>query len=329
MTVIERESTLRARRRAPVRVKLHTVALQRPTHMEWTLDGRLLVSEHRAGAVKDITDGGDARDLAPLAIGLRGPAALLPIDNRILVTEMLAGRVTDVAAGGDFSDAEPFAAGLRLPYNIVGAPSGSGTRIIVSEDASLGIAQYTDITHGGERADFRPFITMIPGRSHYHAVPVIDYEKLGQTAADDFDFIGSLINGTKCTNWGIVYALGENRELLVAASSLGLMAKAPEDGGDFMSIVANPDNVVAWGLDPMGGMKEHPENGLVYVSQPHRGCVLAVDPNIQHNYVFEPPVLELPRPGWPSCIRFSADGETMFVCDAGNGVVWKVEGFVR
>ncbi|MCP9487553.1 MAG: hypothetical protein MSC30_17035 [Gaiellaceae bacterium MAG52_C11] len=120
--------------------------------------------------MKDITDGGDARDIPALATGLRGPAALLPIDDRILVTEMLAGRVTDIAAGGDFADAEPFATGLRLPYNIVGLPHPDGVRVLVSEDASLGIAQYTDITEGGERPDYRPFITMIPGRSHYHAV---------------------------------------------------------------------------------------------------------------------------------------------------------------
>ncbi|MCP9487991.1 MAG: hypothetical protein MSC30_19305 [Gaiellaceae bacterium MAG52_C11] len=137
------------------------------------------------------------------------------------------------------------------------------------------------------------------------------------------------MNGSKCNSWGIVYVLGESSELIVAASSLGLLALAPKDGGDFMSIVADSSNVVAWGLEPMGGMKEHPSNGLVYVSQPQRGYVMAIDPNVQHNYVFDAPVLQLPRPGWPSCIRFADDGETMFVCDAGNGVVWEVRGFYR
>lgn len=327
MAVIERVLGVAGPRTAGLVIKPHVVALQRPTHMEWTPDGRLLLSEHRGGAVKDVTEPGDARDMTPVAYGLAGPAALLPIGDRILVTEMLGGRVTDIASGGDVSASEPFASGLRLPYNIVGTPDGDATRIIASEDVSLGISQYTDITNGGERADFRPFITGMPGRTHYHAVPVIDYERLGDTPWEDFDFVGSLINGSKCGSWGIVYTRGGSRELFVAASSLGLIARAPSEGGEFLSIVADADRVFAWGLDAMGGMKEHPSNGLVYVSQPLRGCVVAVDPNRQHNYVFDPPVLELPRPGFPSCIRFTPDGETMFVCDAGNGVVWRVEGF--
>ncbi len=37
--------------------------LKNPSHMEWTPDGRLLVSEHTAGTVRDITKGGTLRRL--------------------------------------------------------------------------------------------------------------------------------------------------------------------------------------------------------------------------------------------------------------------------
>lgn len=325
MATLEQELKQRARGHR-LRVELHVVGLQRPTHMEWTPDGRLLVSEHRAGAVKDITHGGEATEIATYASGLRGPAALLPIEDRILVTEMLGGRVTDISQGGDVTNREPFASGLRLPYNIVGAPNGDETRIVVSEDASLGILQYTDITNGGSRSDFVPFITTIPARSHYQMKPTIDFDELTtDTPTGEFDFFMP----PKCGSWGIVYAIEDSSDLVVAASSLGLIARVPQDGGDFMSLVADHDRVLAWGLDLMGGMKEHPTDGMIYVSQPHRGCVLAVDPSEPHNYVFDAPVLELPRPGFPSCIRFSPEGDTMFICDAGHGVVWKVEGFER
>jgi glucose/arabinose dehydrogenase len=42
--------------------------LKNPSHMEWTPDGRLLVSEHTAGTVRDITKGGDASEAKPFWI---------------------------------------------------------------------------------------------------------------------------------------------------------------------------------------------------------------------------------------------------------------------
>ncbi len=37
------------------KVTLHATNLLNPNHMEWIIDGRLLVSEYSAGRVKDIT----------------------------------------------------------------------------------------------------------------------------------------------------------------------------------------------------------------------------------------------------------------------------------
>ena len=72
--------------RAPVgrlHIELFAVGLHNPSHMEWTPDGRLLVSDLTAGKVFDITDGGDVTQTAPVAEGLGGPAAIVPVDDRI------------------------------------------------------------------------------------------------------------------------------------------------------------------------------------------------------------------------------------------------------
>ena len=50
-------------------VQLHAVNLTNPSHMEWTVDNRLLVSQSTAGSVVDITDGGDMMKRQTLCIG--------------------------------------------------------------------------------------------------------------------------------------------------------------------------------------------------------------------------------------------------------------------
>lgn len=312
----------------PTRVKLEpfVIGLQKPSHMEWTADRRLLVSEHRAGQIKDITEGGDARQMRPFASGLRGPAALLPLGDRVLATEFFGGRVSDVARGGDVSKNEPFATGLNLPYNIVATRQDGDVRIIVSEDVSLGVTRYTDITRGGDPKQFTSFIGEIPGRPHYQKPRQIDVKAVADMRSD---FYETVIGGDKCGNWGIAAPLKGGKQLVLSVSSLGMIVRVPEGGGRFMSFLDDPANVLAWGLAPMGGMKEHPTNGLIYVSQPDRGAVMAVDPEDPHNYVSDATVLELPRPGFPRCIRFSEDGDSMYVCDGGNGIVWRVTDFLH
>ena len=76
--------------------------LKNPSHMEWTPDGRLLVSEHTAGTVRDISKGGDASEAKPLAYNLQGPAAIRPTeDGKVLVVETWGGAIADIAGGGD------------------------------------------------------------------------------------------------------------------------------------------------------------------------------------------------------------------------------------
>lgn len=71
-------------------VELHAANLVNPSHMEWTFDGRLLVSQPTNGSIIDITDGGDMSHATPWVTGLDGPASILPRENgEILVAEIM------------------------------------------------------------------------------------------------------------------------------------------------------------------------------------------------------------------------------------------------
>ena len=97
-----------------------------------------------------------------------------------------------------------------------------------------------------------------------------------------------------------------------------------DHGGKFFDLLAQK-TAIAWDLNRVGGIKEHPTNGMLYAVEPDVGNIMAVDPSTPKNYRFEPPVVRgLVR---PTCIRFSGDGKTMFVCSQGEGVVWKITGF--
>lgn len=74
--------------RRPARISVHAWGLLHPSHMEWTRDQRLLVSEFGRGQVMDVTEGGDYREASAFARGLRFPAGILPTaDGRILVAD--------------------------------------------------------------------------------------------------------------------------------------------------------------------------------------------------------------------------------------------------
>ena len=72
-------------------------------------------------------------------------------------------------------------------------------------------------------------------------------------------------------------------------------------------------------------MIAHPFDGMLYVTQPLRGEVRAVNPRESRNYRFDPPVVS--GIAMASCVRFSPDGEKMFVCSPQSGAIWQVEGF--
>lgn len=107
-------------------MSVHAWGIRYPTHMEWSLDGRLLISERESGRVVDVTDGGDMRGDPPVvAYGMGRPASILPIEpDTVLVADVRDGKVLNIAQGGDVGARAPFASGLESPYSLAALPSG-------------------------------------------------------------------------------------------------------------------------------------------------------------------------------------------------------------
>lgn len=299
----------------PVSVQPFATNLRTPSHMEWTPEGRLLVSETTAGRIVDITDGGDFADAEPFAVGLEGPASILPLpDGRILVAEVWRGRVTDVSLGGDVSKREPYAAELHAPYSL----STAYDRIFVVERAGTSTNQSTDISGGGGRSNHV---------AHVRSIPTVAMAGLeGLTPVESWPaswqplFIG-------CGGWNNIARIGGTTWPLSSSSALGQLIKVPEEGGSFLDLVEE-GYVVAQGLGWLGGAIQHPLDERVYLTQPTKGSVVAVDPSSSDtDYRFQPPVVQ--GLNMPTCVRFSPDGAAMFVCSMSTGSVWKVEDFGR
>ncbi len=72
-------------------------------------------------------------------------------------------------------------------------------------------------------------------------------------------------------------------------------------------------------------MIQHPTNNHVYVTQPSKGSVMAVNPATPQDYRHDLPVVQ--GLAMPTCVRFSPDGESMFVCSMATGSVWKITDF--
>jgi len=298
-----------------VKVELFATGLNNPTHMEWTLDGRLLVSEHTAGQVKDITQGGDMRNVKPFASGLQGPTSILPLkDGRILISQTWSGEVAEISRGGDISKYEPFADGLSTPYSLACTyRKDASERITISERFGLFRTQITDITKGGGRDNFRPYVQNLPSMV---GAPGLTPIEVWPEKWEDFAAAGCV------TSWQTPYI----DSLLVVIAATGQILKVPQGGGEYFDLV-DRNYLIAWGLQRIGGIILHPNNGLVYAVQPEHGSVVAINPEARQNYRFEPPVVQ--GLNTPTCPRFSPDGETMFVCGSGEGAIWKVTNFSR
>lgn len=79
------------------KVEVFATNLQTPSHIEWTKDGKLLVSETSAGRVSDVTKGGKIPEDNTIFEGLKGPSSIAPLeDGRIYVCETFAHKVTNI-----------------------------------------------------------------------------------------------------------------------------------------------------------------------------------------------------------------------------------------
>ena len=248
----------------------------------------------------------------PFATGLQGPASILPRSSgEILVAEMWGGSVRDIARGGDVSGNSPWIGGLSGPYSLAQRTGTGGGRLFVTESYNGRDSWLSEITDGQKRE--QRVVDNIPVKPGY----------VGQTPLESWPggWQKYALGGCE-RNWmDIDPARGTH---YLAVSHLGQIMDISDVEGDYMDLVKD-QRAIAWGLDQVGALKAHPRNGRLYATQPLSGNVIAVDPNTPQNYHFQPSVVEGFK--YPSCVRFSDDGETMFVCDQADGVVWKVRDF--
>jgi hypothetical protein len=115
-----------------------------PTGLLRTADGPLLAVSYYAGAVYDVSTGGDFSSAVAFATGFDLPRNLLQLANgHILLADQGLERVFDITNGGDSAGAQGFAYGFSQgPYDIAQDAAG---RIFASTRGPV-----FDITAGGD-----------------------------------------------------------------------------------------------------------------------------------------------------------------------------------
>ena len=253
------------------------------------------------------------RNAAPKATGLNGPASILPRgDEQILVAEMWGGSIRDISVGGNVAETDPWLDGLSGPYSLAQVGHDDAKELFVTESYNGRDSWVSNITPGAERTP-RRVVDNIPVTPGYVGMtPLSAWPSEWQKFA-----LGGCVK-----DWTTQGLDGVSHYLTI--SDLGQILDITGVEGDYMALVKDK-RAIAWGLQQLGALKPHPHNGLLYATQPSAGSVVAVDPSTPKNYHFDPPVVQGFK--YPSCVRFSEEGSTMFVCDQADGVVWKVRDF--
>lgn len=306
---LEESDVIEARVQTGVDVRLFATNLHAPSHMEWTQDGRLLVSEHTAGRIVDITAGGDFIDSKPFAWGLEGPSSILPLPNgQLLVAEMWRGRITDITNGGDLSTAPAFVDGLRNPYSLAMVDDN----IYVVERSGWSTTQVTMVMEKGRRVQ-KPLVTNAP------SLPMAGLEGLTPPSSWPDNWTEYFAG---CSAWLTPLLLSGTHTLVMNNSPLGQFLAIPEHGGDYLTL-AESGKVIASGLSWMGGMYQRRSDERIFMTQPTKGTIVAIDPYANRDYRFDPPVVQ--GLNTPTCVRFGPDDE-MLVCSIATGGVWRISG---
>jgi len=282
---------------------VHAHGLSYPSHMEWTQDGRLLVSEFLGGNVKDITEGGDARTQKPFAYNLGHPASLLTDyqGDRILVNDNGKGVVYDITNGGDVQKAQVIFRGVPGPYGLVS--HGGQVYSTFSNVRENGLVK---IVEGGEFSEGLMLVRGFPRGVRETADARMEGVEIGD-----------------CGSWS---ARSVGDRLLYLHSGLGIIFDLEnEASGEHFERYSTDIPIVAQGLNkPLGFIAQEVDGeDVLFVAERFGHAVKAVPPKsygIDMRYI--PPVATGFRE--PSCLRFSPDAKEMYVCDFAGGVVWKV-----
>ena len=283
-------------------MKVHAHGLVYPSHMEWTADGRLLVSEFLGGKVKDITDGGDYRDCRPFASNLGHPAGILTDyqDDRILVVDNGRGKVYDITNGGDVEKSPVVFSDIPGPYGLV------------AHDGEV-YSTFSNVRENG-------LVRVVEGESFSEDLILTRGFPRGVRETPDVRMEGVEVGD--CGSWS---ARSVGDRLLYLHSGLGIIFDLEHDDEEIRHHprYSTEIPIVAQGLKKPLGFIAHPNNGILFVAERFNNAVKAVPPDqygVDMRYI--PPVATGFRE--PSCLRFSPDAKDMYVCDFAGGVVWKV-----
>ncbi|ADB87474.1 hypothetical protein [Saccharolobus islandicus] len=279
-------------------LEIHAYGMLHPGHMEWTPDGRLLVSEFGRGRILDVTKGGNMRDAVPFAYNLSHPAAILPYKDRILVTDAGFNAILDITEGGDQSRPK-IVAKVSGPY---------GLAVYHNEIYSTFSTQIeSGIVKIGKNGEVIRFVTGFP------------------VVYSIWSKIYKLIS--PCGNWQI--PLPEEMDILIFShGGLGKLYDISQ-GGDFNYLEQN--SLLVKGLNEQIGMIFNKHDKNLYIVESKGADVKSVsleelkiarDKHEPIDLRFRVPIVS----GFyePRCVRFSEDGKIMYVCDIAAGVIWKI-----
>ena len=294
-----------------VHLRPHAWNLHAPTHMEWSSDGRLYVSEHTSGTIRDITRGGDASRSRPVARGLEGPAAVKPRqDGTLLVTETWGDRLSIVGPNGK---RETIVEDLQAPYALGIVDPERENEVIVSESESLHLTRILLIDLSKNQR--RIILDKIPAR---HGEP-------GLARPGDWPDWERHAAAGCVKNW--IDPL-HPRYIHVAVGAMGQIIRVPKaklenatpvSYADFISQAV--EAVVVKGASVLGGIYYHEPDDHLYWLHPLAGELMAAPAEGCLNVHFTPPLLRGLR--GPTCVRPGLKPGTFFVCSSADGVVWE------
>jgi DNA-binding beta-propeller fold protein YncE len=273
-------------------VAVHAVGLRLPSHMGMLADGRILVSEFGGGTVRDITAPGDYSDegLGRFASGLSNPGGILPAsDGRVLVADSGSGQVHDITNGGRASAETLLFEGVSNPYGLVELDGRFFTSF--SNNEMVGIAE---VVSGSRFSDDSLYVW---------GFPVV-------VTAEPYRW---LMGCGGSWTW-----IPKAEQVLLAHSALGAIFDVTGGGSydDFR------DRRWVWGLNLPLGMTNDPLDDDVYVTERGTGAIKRIGSAGGYARFAQPLVAGFQD---PSCIRFTADGRRVFVCDRAVDTVYRIE----
>ncbi len=247
-------------------------------------------------------------NVAPFATGLEGPSSILPLDDgRILVAENWGGRVTDISSGGKIIASSTYVSNMSNPYSLHQTEKNGKIHIYVSEHYNGRDSWISDISNPNNIIKYVNNIPARPGSA-------------GLTPSSSFGTWQKQASAGCVINW----QGGDRKSHYISVGGLGQILDVTNAGGDYIDLIKNRQ-AIAWDLGRLGAIKEHPKNGLLYAVEPERGDIVAINPKMPKNMRFDPPIVR--GFNFPTCLRFSPNGDIMYVCSQGDGVVWKVSDY--